>query len=85
MPVDWMHKIRENKDSSDLSLSRGVIEGDILMLWKTGGRTDLGPMGSGNQEMLIERPPGDSRLCVPGAEASGFNRNVWNVWERRSV
>lgn len=42
-------------------------------------------MGSGNQEMLIEHSPGDSRLCVPGAEASGFNRNVWNVWERRSV
>ena len=82
MPVDWTNKVRENKDSSDLSPSHGVIEGDILMLWKTGGRTDLGPMGSGHQEMLIEHPPGDSRLCVPGAEASGFNQTVWNVWER---
>ena len=36
------------------------LEGDVLMLWKTEERTERGPMGSGNQEMLIEHSLGDN-------------------------
>ena len=73
LPLDWIYEVKEDKDSSDLGLSHWVIEGNVLMLWKTGGRTEWGPMGSGNQEMLIETPLADHHLCVPGAEAKGFD------------
>lgn len=46
------------------------------MMWKTGGETDLEPMGSGNQETLFEHSSGDSHPWAPGAEARGLDQNV---------
>ena len=78
LPLNWIYEVKEDKDSSDLGLSHWVIEGNILMLWKTGGRTEWGPMGSGNQEMLIKHPLATIIYVSPELRPKALTR-PWGV------